>query len=328
MRNTLRRTLWLLVTLALAVGFVDFRLQSSTVYIGADLSALVAGEGHLPYQYRALVPAVVRALRSLNLTPYLGELLAPLHLDAISSALNTNPEMAAPFVLCEILAAWGLLLSFRVLSSMFSASPTVQAAGSIAILLPIACLPMLTPDSRLWYPSDIPAVLVVVLSYIFLFEGRVALFYPLFILGTLNRETTLFLLPLLMYLPADVLKTRFGVAHAALLFVVWAAIKTGLFYLFRGNHGYPVHPNIVINIEMIQDPRVFGTVIAVVLGFALLFVESAYRCGDQRLKAAFKAAALFLVAIFLAGKLDEMRVYMEFVPLLVLAAVARVSRRS
>ena len=323
MSKLMRQYVWLLVALLIATVFVVVRIKASSVYIGADLSALIRGEGHIPYQYRVLIPFLVGELEALHLVPLIETILSPLNIPELSAALNSTPYTAAPFVFLEILSVWGLIVAFYRLLTQFPGGAIRRALGVSLLLALLVLVPRLTPDARLWYPSDMPAILVVVLGYLLLFNGKVQLFYPLFILGTLNRETTLFMLPLLTFLPTGVLRSRRGFTHACVLFGVWAAIKLALFFLFRGNHGYPMHPNIIVNMELLQDPRVVVVTLTTIVFVAIVAVAAAWRSQDPRLRAACQAAALFIVAIFLAGKMDELRIYLELAPLFTIALLSR-----
>lgn len=319
------RRLWSLLAFCLAVPFAVWRMENSAVYEGAALPLLVSGGGHLPYQYRALVPLLVRLLSQVGAGGVLESRLLPFGLGRVSAAVGAPQDLAAIFLSIEILSAWGLLVSFRALAARFVDGEVLPTVSSIALLVATLGVQQLSPSSALWYPSDIPAMLVVVLSYLALFSGRIAAFYPLFVIGCLNRETVLFLLPLVALLPADVSRARWPWLHVSALFFVWGGIKTAMFFAYRGNHGYPVHPNIFVNLETLSSPAGAAAALGAACVLVALSVRALRRSGDARLKAALGAATLFLVSILFAGKLDEFRVYLELLPLVVLVLLATFS---
>lgn len=292
------------------------------MYAGARLTWLVAGEGHLPYQQRILVPSLARLLQDSGLGSVLERGFHPLGLERVAASLDVPPQLAAIFLLIEIGSLWALLLAFRALAVRCGSSEATSRIATV-LLAAILCLPqLLAPAERLWYPYDIPAVLVVVLGYLTLFTGRLWQFYAVFVIGCFNRETALFLLPILLLLPSSASGTKWPVLHTVMLAAVWGAVKTAIFLSFRGNHGYPLHPNLLLNIEILSAPG--GLFAAAAVGAVCLLVTvSAFQKGvDVRLRAALKAALVFFGAIFLAGKVDELRVYAELAPLAVLMGLA------
>jgi hypothetical protein len=322
-----RRGAFLLASLMAAALFVVARIHSLSVYVGADLAQLVQGGAHIPYQYRVLIPAVVKGISDLDLVPLCQLLCAPLNLSSLATALDTTIDVAAPFVVFEILSAWGIIYSFRALMREFVSSEVAALGGVGALLSLLYALPLLTEESRFWYPSDMPAVLLVILAYHSLFHGRVGLFYPLFLLGTFNRESTVFLLPVLLFLPARLEKKGWETVHATLLLGCWLAIKWLLFQLFRGNPGYPLHPNIFVNLELLHNSMVLAVTVIGLTVLLLLYWRVAVRLHDARLRSAFFGVATLLLCTFFVGKWDEMRVYLECVPLVVIALTASLAVR-
>lgn len=323
-----RRAAWLALSLAVAIAVGLWRMEGGSVYEGARLTWLVSGEGHLPYQYRVLVPFIAGGLQKLGLGTALQAIFSPLGLDQVATALDTPPDLAAIFLLIEIGAVWGVLLAFRALATCCGSGEAASRIGALLLAALLLLPQFLSPTERLWYPSDVPAVLVVVLGYLALFSARPRLFDLVFLLGCFNRETAVFLLPVLLLLPVKVSGSKQPLLHAVVLVLAWGAIKAGIFWAFAGNHGYPIHPNIFLNIEIISSTRgiLIGASVAAACG---VFVLSALRRGaDVRLRSALKAALLLLGATIVAGKIDEFRVYTELAPAMVLTGLAAVRASS
>lgn len=323
-----RSAAWLALSLAVAVAVGLWRMEGGSVYEGARLTWLVSGEGHLPYQHRVLVPYVAGALQKLGLGTALQPVFSPLALDQVATALDTPPDLAAIFLLIEIGSLWGMLLAFRALAARCGSGEAASRIGALVLAALLLLPQFLSPTERLWYPSDVPAVLVVVLGYLALFCARPRLFDVVFLLGCLNRETSLFLLPVLLLLPSQVSGSKRPVIHAAALALAWAAIKAGIFFAFRGNHGYPIHPNIFLNIEILSSTRGALVSVAVATVCAAVVVAVIRRGADVKVQAALKASVLLLGATLFAGKLDEFRVYSELAPVAVLVGLAAAQTRS
>lgn len=323
-----RRAAWLALSLAVAVSVGLWRMEGGSVYEGARLTWLVSGEGHLPYQYRVLVPYVAGALQKLGLGTTLQVIFSPLGLEQVATALDTPPDLAAIFLLIEIGALWGVLLSFRALAARCGSGEAASRIGALSLSALLLLPQLLSPTERLWYPSDVPAVLVVVLGYLALFSARPRLFDAVFLVGCINRETALFLLPVLLLLPSQVSGSKRPALHATALALAWVGIKAGIFLAFRGNHGYPIHPNIFLNIEILSSTR--GAIVsgAVAILFGVLVAAVIRRGADVRVLAALKASVALLGATLFAGKLDEFRVYAELAPAAVLAGLVAVQTRS
>lgn len=318
---------YLLSSLLVATIFVLLRIHSLSVYVGADLAQLVYGSAHLPYQYRVLVPALVRGVAELNLVPLFQLLCAPLDLRALAVSLDTTPEIAAPFVVFEILSVLGILLSFRALMKQLISSEGFSLIGAVMLLSLLYALPLLTEESRLWYPSDMPAVLVVILSYLFLLFGKLPYFYAVFLLGSFNRESTVFLLPVLFFFPVSTLKSSWAMYHTTILLGCWLVIKWFLFQMFRENAGYPLHPNIFINVELLSKSGALGITLVGLLLSLVMYWLIIVRFKEYRLRSAFLGLGALLVCTFFAGKWDEMRVYFECMPLLVSASILAITPR-
>ncbi len=320
--HALLRALLIVLVLGLASALTILRMNFVSVYVGAIPEKLVQGIGHLPYQYRALVPWCVAMLQNTPIPDLLTDWIPAAWLTVIGLKLQSAPNITATFLAFETASMFALMLSFLALTRLFVNGVLRQLLGLAFLLMALILLQAYTPGPNLFYPSDTISVVVVILSYLLLFAGRIVAFYPLFILGTLNRETTLFILPILWFLPPNIMRPRHwltGPIHSCVLLGVWITIKASLFFKYRGNHGYVMHPNILENLAALQEPLTIAATISCLGGFLLLWVLATRKAQDGRLCAAFYGALSLSIGLFCAGKLDELRIFSELAPLTALA---------
>ena len=320
--NALLRGLMLGLVLGLAIALTILRMHSVSVYVGAIPEKLVQGIGHLPYQYRSLVPWCVAILQNTSIPDLLTAWIPAAWLTAIGLKLQSAPNITATFLAFETASILALMLSFLALARLFVNGVLRQLLGVAFLLMALILLQAYTPGPNLFYSSDTIAVVVITLSYLLLFTGRIVAFHSLFILGTLNRETTLFILPMLWFLPPNIMRPRHwltGPLHSLVLLGVWITIKASLFLKYRGNHGYVMHPNILENLAALQEPMTIAAAIGCLGGFLLLWVLATRKAPDGRLRAAFYGALSLSIGLFCAGKLDELRIFSELAPLTALA---------
>ena len=208
-----------LVVLLLSVRFTILHLEGSLVHPPASLAKLCAGVAELPYQYRALTPWIIAA---------------------IARTVGPLPWVDALVPVAGVVEATSVFLLFyatRALLAPCSGSRTAAtvAAFGVFYLLPFQYLfPRHWP---FWYPSDLPSVLFFTLGLLLLHRRRWSLYYPMFVLATFNRETTVFL-PLVLVL-TNLGRARLGslVAHAGAQAAIWLGVRWILHERYGANPG-------------------------------------------------------------------------------------------
>jgi len=304
------RPILVLIYLVAAATLSTLRMQRNMHFGGASLKRLTAGTAYLPYQYRALIPWIAGALTALGL---------PL-------------ELRGVYMLLEAGAIMALLLAFRWLLSLLLRPERRGRAWGLALLI----LYPLVVHYLFWlaypvvyYPYDMPSLAFFAAGLALLHQGRFRLYYPLFGLATLNRETSCFL-TVAHLCTAD----RAGPAGRRLLMhlsaqvIIWASIKAGLWLLYSGNTmnhlgvGGLFENNIALNLNRLADPKAW---LALATCFGLLWFPTLLRLG--RIRDAFaRRALLMLPPLFLGmavtGNVTELRIYGEGIPALTAAFIA------
>ena len=185
------------------------------------------------------------------------------------------------------------------------------------------------PALGIWfYPYDLPAILFFLTGLYFIKKEKFIYFYPFFILGTLNRET------IIIILLAYVLRfSSFGnvfkisnIGIISLFIATWLIIKYYLYIEFSSNPAEQMGGNLFLNktseniqfllgllkLDKFYILRIFS------FGGLWLFI---YRIKDELddfSKRMLILIPIFLLIIFFVGKLQEVRIYSELIPLFII----------
>jgi hypothetical protein len=206
--------------------------------------------------------------------------------------------------------------------------PSERGALAATYVL-FAALPFHLVWSReypVWYAWDVASVLFFVLLLVLARERRWTLFYPLFALATLNRETSCFVT--LAVVLASWRRAPFASLslHAFAQLVLWLALKWALAAIYRRMPGDRVFQSAIAeNSEALRDPRSLAGLLLSYGGLWLPLVLFYRRIEDEWLRRAVLVLVPFAVGMFFAGVYTELRIWCEMVPLVVLGAVAGIA---
>lgn len=194
-----------------AFMFTRIHFNSTVEYRRASLKSLAHGQAQTPFQYRILVPMAARcAARALCL------------------------DTALAYKVIEFVVVAALLLSYRTYLIGFFDYRT-STVFSFLLLYPM--LWNYCALGRLYFPSDVPAILFFVVGTNCLLKRRLLLFYCVYVLACLNRETSivLALVCLVIRPPGDAWPDTW--MRVARLVAIWLLVKVCLTYAFLGNEG-------------------------------------------------------------------------------------------
>src|SRR3954469_10708183 len=175
--------------------------------------ALAAGVASTPYQYRVLVPWIVRAATDLHL-------------------IRPESQMAV-FRVIQVIALVLLAIVFRRYLTLFVSD---RVLASVMALTLFAILPF-NYFNLPYYPYDVPSVMFFTLGLILIHDERWWWFYPLFVIATLNRETSIFLAVVTALAWFDRYRWPKLAALVASQAAIWIAIKAALWILYSANRG-------------------------------------------------------------------------------------------
>jgi hypothetical protein len=261
--------------------------------------ALAAGVASTPYQYRVLVPWLVRGAVEAHL-------------------IRPDAEMGA-FAVIEFVALVLLAFVFRRYLSLFIKD---QVLTSVMALTLYAILPF-NYFNLPYYPYDIPSVLFFTLGLLLIHERKWWWFYPLFAAATLNRETSIFLTVVTVFVLFDTYSWPRLSLLAGSQLAIWAAIKMALWALYRHNRwlGYGLYQfQLKANVATIRTFPVKGLIALSTWGCLWLAVVIWHRrIHDVFLKRTLWTIPVFIASMFVVGFVIELRIYGEVLPI-VLAA--------
>jgi len=286
--------------LGLALQFTVARFYENKVPPGAPL-ALLQGIYAVPFQYRALIPLAVRAL-----------LQVPTGLSFMW--LYAAFDLAAVLALCIVMR--GLIFRFAG-NRLFAA----LAALGMFYVLPFNFV------HTFWYPSDIPSVLFFALGVFLLMEQKWFWYYPLFLLATFNRETTIYLTLTQIAVSIGTVR-RIGLwQHVALQVLIWCLIKGTLWFVYTGNPvvGFGLFENqLWANFEALADWRRLATYLMNFGGIWIPVVIWQHKLAQPFVRRALLVCVVQMLVLGMVGVLDEMRVYGEMIPVVYLAVAVLV----
>jgi hypothetical protein len=309
-----RRTI-ALVILALAAAWMLAVLQADVTNV-TDFSASIVrdyADGTIGEHWTDGVPPIIWQARVL---------VRGLILTVTAVAPHLTVEGANLLVQAGFLFG-ALVVIYRATSLM--ATP---AAALFASALTVASVPwgFFSVGFRVSYPYDLPAIFFTAAGLAAILSRRFDLLVAAIAIGTLNKETTVFLLPAYVLAEwrtdsARVVITR-GLILAAVFAVAYEVPRVLLqsaqpmLVTVHTASGDPAGSRVWLNLRHLffGEP---GDFIQSVWGVALLHVPPLlyWKQLPRTLKAAYLATPLFIGPLFFFGNIYELRLYNELIPL-------------
>ncbi len=278
--------------------FVFLRANETFTYSAASPEALAQGLAPTPYQYRILIPALVRLLQPITNLP-------------------TDPL----YRLLELLSTFALFYALRAFINLFARRLSLASLFT----LPLAYVLPYNFTYTFIYPYDLPAILFTTLGLIALYRKQWTWYYAIFILATFNRETSYFLT--LVYL-ASALGIENGktiLRHIGAQAALWLGIKTALYLLFTNNPAQGAglfELQLFRSLQQITNPGALS-ILARNWGMVWIFVLAwQHRIQNTFLRRGLLAVIAQLLILFLVGVIEELRIYGEIIPILLAALFA------
>lgn len=282
--------------------------------------SVVAGQAITPYQYRVLVPWMVGVAEKTAL---------PL------PGVATGRKLA---FLIEVASIFCALLAFRLyIGSIIKQEPLASLLAWTAMFL-IPFNYWLSGMWMFWMWYDMPSLLFFTLGLWLLRERMWWGFYLVFVLGTLNRETTCFLTMVLLAAEWGGRNwLRRTVIHVLAQAAIWLGVKFVLFQMYRANPGAGLSlNNLASNVDVLaHNPyRLF----MFLSSLAYLWLPAAVffpMITDRFVRRASLVTIPFLLVMLISGNAPELRIYGEMIPVvlpayivIVIEAVARGGREN
>jgi hypothetical protein len=306
-------SLWLGLYIAAAIGFTWDYWCGATIMGRAAFDSLTYFFAETPFQYRILIPLLARGI----------EWLHPVALDKLYLAITMVWMLA-------------LLPSFaRYLRIFVPRSAAVPAA--LLITYPLF-FNYVFLKNVLYYPWDMPSIVFFIWGLTLLLERRMAWYYPVFVLATLNRETTCFLILAMLCLEAGRQPVGRLALHLLAQSAIWLGIKLLLARCFAGNPGAGMHENhfhdnLHFIATLLGRPdtwheftwlRALGRLL--VFGGIWALVPLGWKNTPPAARRLLWVVPPFFAAMMFVGVIHEVRIFGELIPILMVPALYGLGR--
>ena len=295
--------------------FVRYYATATTFYL--NLQAYLAGHERLPFQERVLPAVLIRLFYRSPLARYA----------AHNKGAFTSER--APLLIISLIA---IVIAGIYVQRLYNSVSTTRALPFV--VYPIFLFTMMWTysihlEANYSYPYDMLAVAFFSAGLYYIYKRS---FVPLLLvvgLGTLNRETTLFLVPI--FLLDSMSSTRpervfmcFPSApstwvKAGLLFAAWLFVRLLLVHRYSANNASEDYVRIRENVGLLK-PRLWPALLNIcgyVLPLVVLFRK---QIEPERYRRYLWVLPLWLIVMFCKGIIVETRVYGELCPYAALSA--------
>lgn len=252
--------------------------------------SLARFEMDFPFQFRVFFPSIANALRWM--LPFL--------------------NLEGSYYFLTFLTAFGLLLAFRKYLGLFSTR--VGPLVPMLILYPILWNHAVI--HRLFMPSDLVSLVIVIVGLILIYRKNWLYFYPLFTLAILNRETVIYLTLAMIFTSRGRMTAKSVVLHALTQVCIWITVKYVLLVVFSSGMGGLYLGTLDWNIQYLKSVVTFrdGAFLWLTL-FGLVWIPGLVRWRSLPVFVRMQFPVLIpaFLALFIAGGIDEIRIFTDLV---------------
>jgi hypothetical protein len=324
-----RSLLFWTVALMASVHFTFTYLREGVLQWPYDYSLYAYGKVDYPYRSRVLMSWVYCA----------GLYLLHSHLP--SDTAGPDPQFfahrgplyytqTATMVVALLVATWAIRRSIEWF--LGDNSPFVWLSFLLFIMVDYNCL--LIGDLRVQGPYDVPSLAFFALGLVAILKRNRFLYYTAFVVGTFNRETTLFLpgFFLLAQLRADlsllpaIRRIRlWAVVEVAAQIAVWKATRMFCDHLVGKGLLRP-REELPLNLHYLTTPPHYVTLLSV-FGFLWIPFWIYYRqIPSIYLRRCALLTIPWMLIMIMVGDLLELRIHLEWVPYFTLCLTLILSR--
>ncbi|MGB5848417.1 MAG: hypothetical protein WBH40_08015 [Ignavibacteriaceae bacterium] len=288
---------------------------------------MIYGKASKPFVYRVLLPATVRVLsapvpQTLRNT-ISNKIEDNISLNKLFKKLKWEKELAVEYsfaILIMFFSLWGFSIAVRHLFILFYNSSSLFA-DSVSVLALLGLPTMFQYTSFIY---DFPLLLLYTLGLIFLYKQDWIKFLIIFLVGCINKETTI-LLTLVFYFfyKSDLKKELFNKLLIA-QFGIFILVKSSLYFVFKNNPGTFIEFHLIDhNLRLLAGYDL--TLAAVVLGLILLVFYKWNEKPNFLKTSLWMFIPLVILTLFL-GYLDELRDYYEVYPAVIIFIAHSIAR--
>jgi hypothetical protein len=310
----------MLVYLVATIQFVWCYLWLTRPYVNTLLYE--EGRERMPFQGRVLMMLPMQWAHQSSALRWMAEPFAKSHF--------WFPKPVAPEVLVQaVIDVLCLMLTGYLTTKIYQASSRRLLTPMVYPLLLVVCCStyVMHTVQNFRFLYDLPSLTFFAAAmYLMYFRRHRIYFAGIFVLATINRETTLLLLPLYMLNEAVeegrlqwplVLRAR-TLWVVVPLVLVWGGWQIFIRHLFAQNVS-EFYPRINWNVKSLVAPQAWPQLLSA-CGYLLLFVVvMRRRIIDPRLRAWLWLLPVWFMFMFVYGILIETRVFGELIPFVVCA---------
>jgi len=234
-----------------------------------------------------------------------------------------NP-LSVTLAVCVFASIVGTALLIRKL--ILQSYPETPRLQWLSLLVPYMAYfnYLLTPEIRVQTPYDVPSVFFFALALYGMYRKSRPLVWLAFVLGTLNRETAIFIA--LQYCIWESPRTRKWLewlptlCEGALMGGAWVLIRAWCVKSV-GEGAYKAEVTIPLNLHFLVSPWHWPT-LASVYGFLWVLLIARWRyLEDCRLRRMAVLLPVWFLVMILRGDLLEIRIHSEWIPYLCMCIV-------
>jgi hypothetical protein len=315
-RLTENTSKYVFAVLALVNSIWIFYVYLSITSIGqfqpASLSRVLEGTAEQPYAYRILLPFTAKIISPIIPSVFIDWFTnAPPPLKKIFERLSngTYPRESA-FVITVMFLS---LLGFVFAEKSFLAD--LGFATKEQFVLPLVIQLFILPVNMfVGYYYDLPQLLLITLSLIFMHRAKWTMYLLFLALAGLNKETSAFLIvAFIIYYWPRLARAEFA-KLLSLQLATYGVIRFITLYGFRNNTGSPILLTIPAQYEKyVEYPYAFLFTMLYFAGFTYLTLRQ-WKKKHQFLRAAAIIPLIILILFFTSGTPMEFRVFLEALP--------------
>jgi len=286
---------FLVTTLLASNYYADLRFALNREYSRATLTSLTYEFAATPFQYRVLIPWIVKSLSNVDFL--------------------SNYNILAWYRLIEFISTFALIIAFRYYLLLFIEDSIVASMFSFLLFYILPFNYIIPRHINLFYPYDTPSMLFFTLGLILIYKEKWFIYYPLFALATLNRETTCFLTFVFLFTSFGKKPHREVLLHCAAQFVIWVGLKIFLYYYFLGNPGKGfVEMHFAENLRYLTNPGAYPFLFST-MGYTWLFLPFLLSSiGSKFVKRSLLVIIPFMASVMVVANIHELRIYCEMIP--------------
>ena len=281
--------------------FTSLWFELNYEFRGAPWEAILKGTAATPFQYRVLVPWLVNGLMALR----------------VAGRGFVSAQALLFWIQCG--SVFLLVLAFQSCLGLFF-EKRLAPLFSLLLFLVLPFNYLLDRFLAIRYPTDLPAVLFFTIGLVLLYRRNWLLFYPLFIIATLNRETSCFLSVVYLFTALGRENRRKIIIHLGAQILLWTAIKYCLYMLYRANPGSEFFQgHIQQNLGFLMNPAAYPLFFSN-LGYLWVPVLMCRRLiPDHFARRSVLVIYPYFLGMFVIGNMYELRIYGELIPLVLTA---------